>query len=104
LYDNIEYRHADAMRLDYADIVQNPGSIVINTICEHLPFFAAWWDRIPKGQFLVLQNNNYYLCPDHVNALESLIEMKKQAPMSKVLFEGALPLLKWKRFMLIGSK
>jgi hypothetical protein len=104
LYDNIEYRLADAMTLDYEEIAQDPDSIVVNTICEHLPLFTTWWDRIPKGQFLVLQNNNYFLCPDHVNALESLDEMKKQAPMSEVLFEGALPLLKWKRFMLIGSK
>jgi hypothetical protein len=104
LYDNIEYRLADVMALDYEELAQNPDSIVVNTICEHLPLFATWWERIPKGQFVVLQNNNYFLCPDHVNALESLDEMKKQAPMSEVLFEGALPLLKWKRFMLIGSK
>jgi SAM-dependent methyltransferase len=104
LYHNIEYRLADAMTLDYEEIMQNPDSMVVNTICEHLPVFSAWWDRIPKSQFLVLQNNNYFLCPDHVNALESLEEMKRQAPMSKMLFEGALPQLKWKRFMLIGSK
>lgn len=104
LYDNIEYRLADAMALDYEKIAQKPDSIVVNTICEHLPLFPSWWERIPTGQFLVLQNNNYFLCPDHVNALESLDEMKKQAPMSGVLFEGALPVLKWKRFMLIGSK
>jgi SAM-dependent methyltransferase len=104
LYDNIDYRVADAMTLDYEEIAQNPNSIVVNTICEHLPHFDIWWDRIPEGQFLVLQNNNYFLCPDHVNAVESLVEMKKQAPMSEIQFEGDLPILRWKRFMLIGTK
>jgi SAM-dependent methyltransferase len=104
LYNNIEYRLADAMTWNYHQFAKNPDSIVVNTICEHLPFFAEWWDRVPQGQFVVLQSNNYFLCPDHVNAVESINEMKKQAPMSEVLFEGALPLLKWKRFMLIGLK
>jgi hypothetical protein len=104
LYDNIEYRCTDVMTLDYEEIAQLPDTIVVNTICEHLPRFATWWDRIPNGQFLVLQNNNYLLCPDHVNAVENLDAMKKQAPMAEILFEGALPVLKWKRFMLIGSK
>lgn len=104
LYDNVEYRVADAMTFDYAHFARHGSSIVVNTICEHLPRFEDWWASIPAGQFVVLQSNDYTLCPDHVNAVRTLEEMKAQAPMSEVLFEGALPLLKWHRFMLIGSK
>jgi len=104
LFGNVDYRVADAMTFDYKEFNQSDNSIVINTVCEHLPRFAAWWAAIPKGQLVVLQSNDYFICPDHVNAVESLDELKAQAPMSDVLFEGALPLLKWHRFMLIGSK
>lgn len=104
LYENVEFRLADAMTFDYETFGGGPGAVVVNTICEHLPQFDSWWKRIPNGHLVVLQSNNYFLCPDHVNAVDSLEEMKEQAPMSRVLFEGALPLLKWKRFMLIGHR
>lgn len=104
LYDNVEYRVADAMTFDYPGFSRGDSTIVVNTICEHLPHFDQWWALIPEGQTVVLQSNDYFLCPDHVNAVRTLEEMKAQAPMAKVLFEGALPLLKWHRFMLIGSK
>jgi SAM-dependent methyltransferase len=104
LFDNVEYRVADAMTFDYAAFRQHPDSIVVNTVCEHLPRFGTWWDSIPLGQLVVLQSNDYFICPDHVNAVHSLEEMKTQAPMSELLFEGALPLLRWHRFMLIGHR
>ncbi len=104
LFDNIEYRVADAMTFDYATFHQHPQSIVVNTVSEHLPLFTTWWDGIPDGQLVVLQSNDYFICPDHVNAVHSLEEMKAQAPMSQVLFEGSLPLLQWHRFMLIGRR
>jgi SAM-dependent methyltransferase len=104
LYDNIEYRVADAMTFDYAAFSRHADGIVVNTICEHLPRFDEWWASVPKGQIVALQSNDYFLCPDHVNAVNTLEEMKAAAPMTEVLFEGALPLLQWHRFMLIGSK
>jgi len=104
IYENIEYRVADAMTFDFDLFGRAGNTIVINTICEHLRHFEDWWKAIPVGQFVVLQSNDYFPCPDHVNAVSSLDEMKAQAPMSEVVFEGALPHLKWHRFMLIGSK
>ena len=104
LFDNVEYRVGDAMTFDYEAFHGHPKSIVVNTVCEHLPLFTTWWDSIPPGQLVVLQSNDYFICPDHVNAVHSLEEMKSQAPMSRVLFAGALPLLQWHRFMLIGHR
>lgn len=104
LYPNIDYRVADAMDLDYPSIVQQPSSVLVNTICEHLPDPLSWWARVAPGQFTVLQSNNYEACSDHVNCVQSLEQMKAQTPLSDVLFEGALPLGIMNRFMLIGVR
>jgi hypothetical protein len=104
LYTNIEYQVGDAMSLDYPSLARNPSLVVINTICEHLPDAVTWWQRIPSRQLTVLQSNNYDRCPDHVNCVRDLSEMKAQTPMSELLYEGVLPLPIFDRFMLIGYR
>lgn len=84
LYPNIEYRVAGAMDLDYADLARDPSSVLINTICEHLPDIVT--------------------CPDHVNTVQDLDEMKAQTPMSQLLYAGVLRLPIFDRFMLIGYR
>ena len=101
---NVEYRCADVMDYDYEAWGRRPGTIVVNTICEHLPDLERWWGRIPPGQLVVLQSNNYAACPDHVNCARSLADMKEQTPLSEVLFEGVLPLSLFDRFMIIGRR
>lgn len=103
LYPNIEYRCVDAMAYDYAALA-GPATVVVNTICEHLPDIAGWWHRLSAGQLVVLQTNNYFPCPDHVNCVNTLDEMKEQTPLSEVLFEGVLSLSLFDRFMLIGRR
>ena len=51
--------------LDYGPPIASPadprtGDLVINTSCEHLPDFDRWWKRIPAGQQVVLQSNDYF--------------------------------------------
>jgi hypothetical protein len=104
MYDNITYECADVMDLDYDMLGKNPATVVINTICEHLPQLGDWWRLLPGGQFVVLQSNNYFACPDHVNAVHSLDELKHLVPLSKLLFEGVLPLPIMDRYMLIGHR
>ncbi|MXM64272.1 hypothetical protein GR925_12650 [Streptomyces sp. HUCO-GS316] len=104
LYPNIEYQVADAMDLDYASLARDPSSVLINTICEHLPEADTWWSRVPVGQLAVLQSNNYDRCPDHVNCVKDLDEMKAQIPLSEMLYEGVLRLPIFDRFMLIGYR
>ena len=103
-YPNIEYQVADAMDLDYAGLTRDPSSVLINTICEHLADATTWWDRIPPGQLTVLQSNNYDRCPDHVNCVKDVDEMKAQTPLSELLYAGALQLPIFDRFMLIGYR
>ncbi len=77
---------------------------IINTSTEHLEKFAEWYDKIPNGKLVILQNNNYFEIDDHVNCSTSLEEFSNKAPMSEILYEGELELPKYKRFMKIGIK
>lgn len=104
LYPTIEYQVADIMNLDYPVPRDDRSSVLINTICEHLPDARTWWARVPAGQLTVLQSNNYDLCPDHVNCVKDLDEMKAQTPLSPLLYGGVLPLPIFDRFMLIGYR
>jgi hypothetical protein len=104
LYPNIAYQVADAMQLDYSSAAGQRPSIIVNTICEHLPDAAGWWRRIPAGALAVMQSNNYAPCPDHVNWVPDVAAMKAQTPLSTVLFEGVLPTTVLDRFMLIGYR
>jgi hypothetical protein len=104
IYGNIRYECADALNLDYVALGKDPAAVVINTICEHLPDPGAWWGRLAAGQFVVLQSNNYFACPDHVSAVHSLDELKQRAPVSRILFAGVLPLSIMDRYMVIGYR
>jgi hypothetical protein len=88
---------------DYINLTEKPDTI-INTSCDHIAPFDKWWDLIPKKKLVVLQNNDSKLDNDHVNNISSLSDMKAQAPMSKILYEGVLPLDNYNRYMLIGRK
>ena len=84
-------------------ITDRPDTI-INTSCEHINDFDKWYDMIPKGKLLVLQNNNYSELPEHVNCVDSLNTFAKQTPMNEVLFEGIMKLSKYNRYMRIGYR
>jgi hypothetical protein len=102
LYSNVRYRCTDAMDFDYR--AAGTDTVVVNTICEHLADVSGWWRLIPDGQLVVLQSNDYFPCPDHVNCVRGLVEMKEQTPFRQILFEGVLPLSLFNRFMVIGYR
>ena len=66
--------------------------------------FTEWYDGIPAGMLMVLQSNDMFDEEDHVNCVADLEDFKRQAPLSELLFAGALPLKRYTRFMLIGRK
>jgi hypothetical protein len=104
-----EAETADMMEIDYAAAASPaagtaPPTLVVNTSCEHLDDFGRWYARIPPGQLLVLQSNDYYACPEHVNCVPDLAALRAQAPMRDVLFAGERRLRRYVRFMLIGRK
>jgi len=92
----------DAATIDYRPAA--PSDLVINTSCEHMADTGAWFDRIPRGAALVLQSNDYFDCPEHVNCVADLAAFKAQVPMSKIHYEGTLKRRRYSRFMLIGRR
>lgn len=85
------------------DLYDMPNTI-INTSTEHIHDFQKWYDNIPKNILIVLQGNNFEEINEHVNISKSLVEFSDKAAMTKVLYEGELDLIKYKRFMKIGYK
>lgn len=86
-----------------AKVTESPTTI-INTSCEHIADFDKWYALIPRGKLVILQTNNYFEIEDHVNCSASLEDFAKQTPMAECLFEGALELPKYTRYMRIGYR
>jgi len=102
-------RTADMLDLDYGPAIAGAADarvtdLVINTSCEHLADFAQWYERVPSGQRLVLQSNDYFACDQHVNCVPDLAAFRAQAPMREILFSGQRKMKHYTRFMLIGRK
>ena len=97
---------ADMPDYDYAGLngFAAAPNLVINTSCEHVRAFDRWYDRIPAGQLLALQSNDYFACREHVNCVPDLAAFRAQAPLRDVLFAGEYKLRRYVRFMLIGRK
>jgi hypothetical protein len=93
-------RTVDMLNIDYAGC----ADLVINTSCEHLHAFDRWYARIPVGQRLVMQSNDYVACREHVNCVADLTAFQAQAPLSRVEFAGRRQMRRYVRFMLIGTK
>ena len=82
-------------------ITDKPDTI-INTSCEHTD--AKWFDRVPKGKFVVLQSNDSFVEEGHVNAITDLDEFRDMYPMYREYYAGSMTFDKYRRFMLIGVK
>ncbi|MEC8173230.1 MAG: hypothetical protein VX090_07610, partial [Pseudomonadota bacterium] len=78
--------------------------LLINTSCEHLEDFDAWFRVMPQSTLLVLQSNDYFSEAEHVNCQPDLAAFQEQAPMRELIFAGELEFDKYTRFMLIGRR
>jgi len=79
-------------------------STIINTSCEHIKDFAKWWDMIPDGKLVILQNNDFFELDEHINCVDSLKEFAMQTPLRTVLSSTAVALEDYTRYMRIGYK
>ena len=93
---------ADMYELDYGG-TEGPD-LIVNTSCEHIPDMPGWLGLIPKGSKVVLQSNDYFSEPEHINCVESLDAFIEQCGLAHIDFQGALDLKKYTRFMLIGER
>lgn len=78
--------------------------LLVNTSCEHLADFAGWFARVPAGQLVALQSNDYYAIPEHVNCVPDLAAFRAQARLADELYAGERPRKRYRRFMLVGRK
>lgn len=90
---------ADMYDLDYREA--NPD-LVINTSCEHIADVRAWLKLLLPGTLVLLQSNDYFSEPTHVNCMASLAAFAEHAALPELLYAGELLQKKYTRFMLIG--
>lgn len=76
--------------------------VIINTSAEHMD--DKWFDAIPKGQFVILQTNNFFECDQHVNCVPTLKAAIEKYQMTSILFSDELETMKYTRFMIAGIK
>ena len=77
--------------------------LVIDTIVEHFKNHDDWIKTLPAGTEVVLQGNNMFDVPDHVNCHSSLSQFVKSCGLSKIKWQGELVLHKCNRYMVIGT-
>lgn len=100
-YDNFAYK-TQKYNGDIETLTESADTI-INTSCDHMDR-DAWWNSIPSGRLVILQDNNFEGHPDHINTVRSADEFALRYPMSTLLFKGELECNMYTRYMLIGRK
>lgn len=97
--------HNDVKRANgtTAHLIEHPD-VIINTSCEHLADFQAWWDRVPPGKMVALQSNNFFGWPEHVNCVYDLDDFIRQTALSTIFCAGECVFDHYERFMVIGKK
>ena len=102
------YKYSDAVKFEVMNTTHTIGqpTCVINTSCEHIAEFDKWWNAIPKGTLVILQNNDFIEHDDEtvVNTKTDVDSWAKELNMSKELFRGTLALEYYNRYMIIGEK
>jgi len=97
--DWIKYHPEYDSHLDYTIDKINT---VVNTSCEHMD--NTWFEKLPSGTFVILQQNDYFSNEQHVNCCKDLEDVKQKYPMQNIFYEGELDTHLYNRFMLIGVK
>lgn len=91
---------ADMYALDYAAL---GADLIVNTSCEHIADLRGWLSLLPKASRVMLQSNDYFSEPTHINCVPDLDAFVAQAQLSTLDFSGSLKMKKYTRFMLIGT-
>ena len=61
--------------LDYS---ASGADLVINTSCEHIADLPAWLSLLPRGTQVLLQSNDYFSEPTHINCVPTLEAFSEQ--------------------------
>jgi len=80
--------------------------LIINTSSEHMRdvvVMKKFYKDYPFKPILVLQSNNYFNLPEHVNCVHSAEELIQKNQIKKVLYSGKMKMNNYTRFMVIGQ-
>jgi hypothetical protein len=77
--------------------------VIVDTIVEHFENHAEWIQSLPAGTKLILQGNDMFDVPDHVNCHHNLDEFVDTCGLAKVIWQGELTMPGCTRFMVIGT-
>lgn len=77
--------------------------LIIDTIVEHFEKHGEWVATLPSTADIVLQGNDMFHVPDHVNCHKTLEEFTNLCGLSDKNWYGELPLYKCNRYMTIGK-
>jgi hypothetical protein len=85
------------------NIAKYEKPIVIDTIVEHFKDHGEWVKTLPKKAMIVLQGNDMFDVPDHVNCHKTLEEFVESCGLNNIIWAGELNLYKCTRYMVIGT-
>lgn len=101
---DIQYRTENSLQSPTVETAR----VVVNTSCEHMEHkeLADWIRKKHRNSLIVLQSNNYFELPSHINCFTSLEEFTDYVscslPRGWIGYKGELDLGDFKRFMVIG--
>jgi len=85
------------------DISRFPKPIVIDTIVEHFENHGMWVKSLPMGTTVILQGNDMFHVPDHVNCHASYEEFVEHIGLNNITWSGELNLDNCTRYMAVGK-
>lgn len=85
------------------DISKYNDPLVIDTIVEHFKDHGKWVSALPAGTKVVLQGNDMFNVPDHVNCHKTLEDFIESCGLNNIIWSGELNLHKCTRYMAIGT-
>lgn len=89
----------DVRTLDFS---KKSDAVIVDTIVEHFQDHGDWLKTLPKGTRVVLQGNDMFGLPDHVNCHASLEEFVDACALEQVEWKGQLPQIGCNRYMILG--
>lgn len=100
LFRSYKTANTDIRTVDFNKI-QSP--VIIDTIVEHFTNHSDWLKTLPANTPVILQGNDMFGLPDHVNCHHSLDEFVETCGLNKIIWYGELSLPGCTRFMVIGT-
>lgn len=85
------------------DLQKHKKLLVIDTIVEHFENHGDWIKTLPAGTTVILQGNDMFDVPEHVNCHKTLEEFLESCGLNSIIWSGELNLHNCTRYMAIGK-